>query len=156
MRSNAREARIEKELNDARMDVALGETLKDFRLSVHAWSEAAMNRPGRSIHPAVRTTWRLAVSWAMGCLLAAGSVGGALYERHHRQEVVRQAAAEQVRQRQLAAEMTTAANTRDQNGSASTREEDEQLLAEVDSAVSRQVPSAMEPLAALMEGTEDQ
>ena len=106
-----------------------------------------MNRPRRPIHSAVRTTWRLAVSWAMGCLLAAGSVGGALYERHHRQEMARQAAAEEARQRQLAADTAAAA---------STRETDEQLLAEVDSAVSRQVPSAMEPLAALMEGTGEQ
>ncbi len=129
------------------MDPVLKEALKDFRLSVHAWSEAAMNRPRRPVHTAVHTTWRTAVSWAMGCLLAAGSVGGGLYERHHRQEMARQTAAEQARQRQLAAETAAAA---------STREQDEQLLAEVDSAVSRQVPSAMEPLAELMEETGNQ
>lgn len=145
MRSNERQTGVAEELNETRMDPVLQEALKDFRLSVHAWSEAAMNRPRRPIHSAVRTTWRFAVIWAMGCLLAAGSVGGALYERHHRQEMARQAAVEQ--QRQLAAQTAAAA---------STRKQDEQLLAEVDSAVSRQVPSAMEPLAALMEGTGDQ
>ena len=147
MRWNRRQARTAEEMDETRMDAVLEGALKDFRLSVHAWSEAAMNRPRRPIHPAVRTTWRLAVSWAMGCLLAAGSVGGALYERHHRQEMARQAAAEEARQRQLAADTAAAA---------STRETDEQLLAEVDSAVSRQVPSAMEPLAALMEETGEQ
>jgi len=147
MRSNERQTGVAEELNETRMDPVLQEALKDFRLSVHAWSEAAMNRPRRPIHSAARTTWRLAVIWAMGCLLAAGSVGGALYERHHRQEMARQAAVEQARQRQLAAQPAAAA---------STREQDEQLLAEVDSAVSRQVPSAMEPLAALMEGTGEQ
>lgn len=147
MRSNAGKIRMAEEMDETRMDAVLEETLKDFRLSVHAWSNAAMNLPRRPIHPVIRTTWRVAVSWAMGCLLAAGSVGGALYERHHQQEMARQAAAEQARQEQLAAETARAA---------STREEDEQLLAAVDSAVSRQVPSAMEPLAALMEETGDQ
>jgi len=148
MRGKARQTRIEEELNESRMDAVLQETLKDFRLNVHAWSEAAMNRPRRPIHPAVRTTWRLAVTWAMGCLLAAGSLGGALYERHHRQEMARHAAAEEARQKQLAVETKAPV--------ASTRQADEQLLAEVDSAVSREVPSAMEPLAALMEGTGEQ
>ena len=88
------------------------------------------------------------MTWAMGCLLAAGSLGGALYERHHRQEMARHAAAEEARQKQLAVETKAPV--------ASTRQADEQLLAEVDSAVSREVPSAMEPLAALMEGTGEQ
>ena len=152
MRSNARQTRIEEELDEKRMDPVFKEALNDFRLSVHAWSDAAMNRPRRPIHPAVHATWKLAVSWAMGCLLAVGSVGGALYERHHRQEVARHAAAEETRQKQLAADTAAAAITREQDA-ASTRQADEQLLAEVDSAVSRQVPSAMEPLAMLMEGT---
>jgi hypothetical protein len=152
MRWNTRQTRIEEELNEVRIDPVLEVALKDFRLSVHAWSEAAMNRPRKPIHSAVHVTWRLAVSWALGCLLAAGSVGGGLYERHHRQELARQAAAEQSRQRQMAAE-AAAVTAHEQNGAASTREQDEQLLAEVDSDVSREVPSAMEPLAQLMEET---
>ena len=154
MRWNAGQTGIAGDLSETRMDAELEETLKDFRLSVHAWSDAAMNRPRRPIHPVVRATWRVAVSWAMGCLLAVCSVGGALYERHHRQEAAKQAA-EEARQKQLTAEAASM-SAREHNGAASTREEDEQLLAEVDSAVSRQVPSAMEPLAALMEGTGEQ
>jgi len=111
-----------------------------------------MNRPRRQIHPAVHTTWRLAVSWSVGCLLAIGSVGGALYERHHQQELARHSAAENARQVQLAAE-AAATRSSEQGKAASTREEDEHLLAEVDTAVSRQIPSAMAPLAMLMEGT---
>jgi hypothetical protein len=152
MRRDARQTRIERELDETRTDAVLEEALKDFRLSVHAWSESAMNRPRRPMHSAVRTTWRLAVTWAVGCLLAVGSVGGGLYERHHRQEMARQAEAEKVRQGQRAAE-AAAATPQEQGEAASTREEDEQLLAEIDSAVSRQVPSAMEPLAFLMEGS---
>lgn len=156
MRSNARQIRIEEELNATRMDPVFEETLKDFRLSVQAWSEAAMNRPRRPIHSAVHATWRAAVSWALGCLLAAGTLGGGLYERQHRQELAKQAAAEKARQGQQLAAEAASANTHEQDGVASTREQDEHLLAEVDSAVSRQVPSAMEPLAALMEQTGDQ
>ena len=152
MRWNRGQAAIEEELDETRMEPALKEALKDFRLSVRAWGDAAMNRPRRLVHPAVRTIWRTAVGWSVGCLLAAGSVGGGLYERHHRQELARHAAAEQARQAQLAAE-ATAASASEQSGAARTRKEDEQLLAEVDSAVSRQVPSAMAPLAMLMEGT---
>jgi hypothetical protein len=65
-----------------------------------------------------------------------------LLERNHRQEVARIAAerraAEQLRQvRQQQAAMVS----------------DEVLLADVDSDVSRQVPSAMEPLAQMMDET---
>ena len=131
MKWNARQIRIEEELDEIRKDPVLEEALKDFRLSVHAWSEAAMNRPRKPIHSAVRTTWRLVVTWALGCLLAAGTLGGALYERYHRQEMARQATAEEARQKQLAVE-AAAASVREQGGTVNTREQDEQLLAEVD------------------------
>ena len=153
MKWNARQNEVDEELDEMRMDPALKEAIGDFRQSVHAWSEAAMSRPRPAIHPAVHTAWRVAVSWAMGCLLAAGSVGGALYERRHQQEKAQQATAQQARQKELAAE-AAAANTG--TTKASTREQDEQLLAEVDSDVSREVPSAMEPLAELMDETANQ
>ena len=84
------------------------------------------------------TSWRLAAGWALGCVLAAGSVTGGVYERHHRQELAKiAAAAEAARQQKLVAEQRA-------------RQNEEDLLAKVDSDVSREVPSAMEPLAQMM------
>jgi hypothetical protein len=80
----------------------------------------------------------VAAGWALGCVLAAGSLGGGLYEHHHRQELAKvAAAAEAARQQKLEAEQRAA-------------KENDDLLAKVDSEVSRQVPQAMEPLAQLM------
>jgi hypothetical protein len=81
-------------------------------------------------------SWRLAAGWALGCVLVAGSVSGGIYERHHRQELARIAAAQQAEQQRVAREQRA--------------REEEDLLAKVDSEVSREVPSAMEPLAQLM------
>lgn len=124
-------------------DVELEEALKNFKSSISAWSEAAYNRP-RTMRPEVkRRSWRLALGWAMGCLLVAGSVSGGLFERQHRLELARNAAAQRAAEQQK--------QVREQRA----REEDEEdLLAKVDSDVSRQVPSAMEPLAQMM--TEDE
>jgi hypothetical protein len=67
-----------------------------------------------------------------------------LYERHHQRELAKIAAAEQAaRQQKLEAEQRAS-------------KEDEDLLAKVDSDVSREVPSAMEPLAQLMTENEAQ
>ena len=124
-------------------EAELEQALRNFRSSVHAWSEAESGRPhtAKVIH---LTSWRVAAGWALGCVLAAGSLTGGLYERHHRQEVARiAAAAEAARQQKLAAEERA-------------HEENEDLLAKVDSDVSREVPSAMEPLAQLMAEDEAQ
>ncbi len=116
------------------MDEALEQTLKDFRSSVHAWSEAEYSRPDNPVR-VYWTSWRVAASWALGCVLAVGSLAGGLYERHHLQERAKIAAAATARQQKLAAEQ---------------RKENEDLLAKIDSDVSRDVPSAMEPLAQMM------
>jgi type VI protein secretion system component VasK len=117
-------------------DADLQEALTDFKSSIHAWSDAAYSRP-RAVTRGVQVrSWRLAAGWALGCVLVAGSVSGGLMERSHRAELARiasqQRAAEQLRQLQLQEQAKVT---------------DEALLADVDSAVSRQVPSAMEPLA---------
>jgi hypothetical protein len=115
------------------MDEALEQTLKDFRSSVHAWSEAEFSKPHKSV-AVYRTSWRVAASWALGCVLAVGSLVGGLYERHHVREQAKIAAVTE-QQKKLAAEQ---------------RKESEDLFAKVDSDVSREVPSAMEPLAQMM------
>jgi hypothetical protein len=79
----------------------------------------------------------LAAGWALGCVLVAGSVSGGIYEHHHRQQLARIAAAR-------------AAEQQRQVDLARANQEEEDLLAKVDSDVSREVPSAMEPLAQLM------
>jgi hypothetical protein len=124
-------------------DAAVELALRNFRSSVHAWSEAAYGQ-ARPVTVVRHASWRLAAGWALGCALAAGSVAGGVYERHHRQEMARIAAAAQAAsQQKLAAEKRA-------------RQEDEDLLAKVDSDVSREVPSAMEPLAQMMNEDEAQ
>jgi len=116
---------------------AVEEALGNFRLSVHAWSEAA-KRP-IALEAATRPhsmAWRRTLAWAMGVVLAAGAASGGLYERHHRQ-----AMAEQARERQLQLEQREAAQR---------AAEMDQLLANVDRDVSQEVPDALEPLARMM------
>jgi hypothetical protein len=132
---------------DSQMDPApdpvLEQALANFRQSVHAWSEAACNRPRVEMRTA-HGGWRLAVVWAMGCVLVAGGFSGGLYERHRHEVMARLAQqAREAQQRELAAQQRAA---------------DEDLLATVDSDISRDVPAAMEPLANLMDqqGTNQQ
>ena len=116
-------------------DAALERTLRDFRLSVHALSEAAYSQPHKPVK-VYTTSWRVTASWALGCVLAVCSVAGGVYERHQQKEQAEiSAAAEAARQQKL----------EDQK-----RVESEDLLAKVDNDVSRDVPTAMEPLAQLM------
>jgi hypothetical protein len=136
-------AEFENEDRELGVDAELSEALKNFRSNVHAWGEAEFGRArqGKTVR---ELSWRIATSWALGFVLAAGSLTGVLYERHHKQELAKIAAAEQAaRQQKLEAEQRAL-------------KEDEDLLAKVDSDVSREVPSAMEPLAQLMSESETQ
>ncbi len=132
-----------KDLSGEAGDRELDQALEDFRLSVHAWSEAAYSLPRTAAVAAPRGNWRLAAAWALGCVLAAGSLAGGLYDRHHRRELAKIAAIQAARQRQLAAAQRA-------------RIEDANFMATVDQDVSQEVPSAMEPLAQLMEGNTNQ
>jgi hypothetical protein len=115
----------------------LEQALKNFRLSVHAWSAAELSRERPALKVARRRSWRLSAAWALAAALAAGGVAtGGVYERHQQQ--LRIAAAARVAEQQRVAREMQA------------RAEEEDLLAKVDSDVSREVPSAMEPLAQLM------
>ena len=66
-------------------DAALEQALKNFRSSVHAWSEAAYSRPRTAVSVVRHRSWQLAASCALGCALVAGSMTGVVHERHHRQ-----------------------------------------------------------------------
>ena len=130
---------------DEALDEMLDQALRYFRLSVQAWSDAVYSRPRTIAHEVRHRSWRLAAGCALGCALAAGSISGVLQERHQRQEAARLAAAERA-----AAEQQRLAAARQ------ARTADADSMATVDSDVSRAVPEAMEPLAALMGGDADQ
>jgi hypothetical protein len=137
---------------DEELTPELDLSLREFRLSVHAWSAAAYSRP-RAAVAAVRRkpVWRLAAGWTLSGVLLAGGVSTGVWE-HHRQEIrqVNRMAAARVVEHER-----PAANERNQQVR-QVRQEDEDLLAKVDSDVSRGVPSAMEPLAQMMAGDETQ
>jgi membrane protein involved in colicin uptake len=148
-------------------DPVMKEALKNFKASVDAWSEAAYHQP-RTVVKAPQHSWRLAASWALGCVLAAGGLSAGMYSRHHQQEMAKIAAARAAQksaQERAAAERQAAAAKEAQteraatedstavarNSNTNTDDADDVLLATVASDVSRQVPSAMEPLAQLMD-----
>ena len=133
---------LEDKLANEAMDSGLAEALINFRLSVHAWSDAEFGKPRTAAKIVRHGGWRLAAGWALGCALVAGGVGGGVYERHQRLETARIAAVHEAEQKRLAVEEKA--------------REEEELLAKVDSDVSREVPSAMEPLAQLMAEDETQ
>jgi hypothetical protein len=114
----------------------LKQVLADFRSSVHAWGESAFSQPRTGAKAAPHWIWKRVVGWALGLVLVVGGISGGVYERQHLQEMARVAAARQAEQQRLAAEQRA--------------REEEDLLAKVDSDVSREVPRAMEPLALLM------
>jgi hypothetical protein len=146
----------------------LEQALRHFKASMDAWSEAAYSRPRTAARLAVRHSWRMVAGWALGCLLAVASLAGAGHELYHRQQLAKlaaQKAAQQAAVKRAAAGRVTAQPTSAQPekkapaatvrkiGAAqeSVSSQDEDLLAAVDSDVSRQVPAAMEPLAQLMD-----
>jgi hypothetical protein len=126
------------------LDPALQQALGDFKASVHAWSQAAYSRPRTARQLVAHRTWRLAAGWGLAAVLLTGTLSGTLYERHHQQEAARVARAQEAEhQRQIAA----------QRALEQAKQEDD-VLASVDKDVSREVPSAMEPLAEMSDATE--
>jgi hypothetical protein len=124
------------------MDPTLKQALGDFKASVRTWSEVAYSQP-RTAKAVVHRTWRLAAGWGLASLLLAGTVSGGIYEHHRQVEAQRAAAQEAAHQREIAAQQAR-----------EEAQQEEDMLASVDTAVSREVPSAMEPLAALTDETE--
>ena len=123
-------------------DPELEQALRNFRSSVHAWSDAVYQRPRLVELAARRKAWRRAAAWVLGSVLVAGGVGRGLLDYQHQQEQARIAAAlEAEHQRQLQEEKARQA---------------EEELARVDTDVSRQVPDALEPLARLMTSEDSQ
>jgi hypothetical protein len=119
-------------------DPNLRDALRDFKASVHTWSDAAYSAARSApAHPAA--TWRRTLAWALSLVLSAGAVSGAVYERHRQQVLAQQ------HQRELQLEHQQQIAAQQQHAL-----ESEDLLAKIDSDVAREVPSAMEPLAQMM------
>ena len=149
------------ESRDLILEADVDQALSHFKASVDAWSNAAYSRPVVVAAPA-RRSWRLAAGWALGCALAAGSLAGIAYERQQRQEQVRvaamKAAAQKTAQERTPVQQAVLPVVTPQRQAVavkpamdSARAKDEDLLASVDSDISRQVPAAMQPLADLMD-----
>ncbi len=117
----------------------LKQALGEFKASVHAWSAAEMSRERSARNVVVHRTWRLAAGWSLAIVVLVGTASGGVYEMHQR-ELQAQAAAvrEAEHQRQLAAQKAQ-----------EEAQQEEDMLASVDTDVSREVPSAMDPLAQL-------
>ena len=97
-----------------------------------------MSRPREAKAPA-RTNWSAVTKWALGCVVFVGTVSGGVYQNHRQQEAAKAEAARIAEQQQREMAATQLA-----------KEDEEDLMANVDSDVARQVPSALEPLASLM------
>jgi hypothetical protein len=119
------------------LEPELREALGNFKLSVDAWSEAMISRPREAISPA-RMNWSAVTKWALGCVVFAGTVSGGLYQNHKQAEAQKVEAA-RIAEQQRAVEAAKVANV-----------DEEDLMADVDSDIARQVPNALEPMATLM------
>jgi hypothetical protein len=126
--------------NPETLEPELREALGNFKLSVEAWSEAMISRPREAKAPA-RTNWSAVTRWALGCVVFAGTVSGGLYQNHKQLEA------------QKVEAVRIAEQQREMEAAKLAKADEEDLMANVDSDVARQVPSALEPLATLM--TED-
>jgi len=125
------------------LEPELREALGNFKLSVDAWSDAMMSRPREAKAPA-RTNLSAVTKWALACVVFAGTVSGGLYQNHQQLEAAKvEAARIAEQQRELEAARIAKLN-------------EEDLMANVDSDVARQVPSALQPLATLMAEDEAQ
>ena len=132
-------SRAEEPVEFEAFDPTLKQALGDFKASVRAWSDAAYNRPRSVENVVVHRSWRLAAGWSLAVVLLAGTTSGGFYE-HHRQLVQAKQAAEFAAEQQKQA---AAQRARDE------AQQEDDVLASVDTDVSREVPSAMEPLAQL-------
>ncbi|HLI04232.1 MAG TPA: hypothetical protein VKU93_08180 [Terracidiphilus sp.] len=129
----------------------LEHALRNFRASVHAWSEAELSRPRLMPVTLRHARWR-AAAWAsacvIACLIVAGSLTAGLYQHRRGQLTAGHTQQPQLRREQIQPRLPIAGEPAAQG--------DEGLMAKVDSDVSRPVPSAMEPLARLMNESPDQ
>lgn len=120
---------------DLELEPELREAIGNFKASVDAWSEEMMSRPREVVAPG-RNNWALITKWALGCAVFVCTVSGGVYENHRQQKTAKiEAARIAEQQRALTAQRA---------------KEEADLMARVDTDIARTVPSALEPLASLM------
>ena len=83
-------------------EAGMEDALRNFRSSIHAWSEAEFVRPRAVLHPEHRRAWRRATAWALGCVLAAGTLSAGLYDHHSHDRLARTVAQQMIAQRMAA------------------------------------------------------
>jgi hypothetical protein len=144
MNHNEQNAKLTGQAEDLeKLEPELREALGDFKLSVDAWSEAMISRPREAKAP-VRANWSALTKWALGCAVFAGTVSSGVYQNHKQVEAAKvEAARIAEQQREMEAAKVAKVN-------------EEDLMANIDSDVARQVPSALQPLASLMTDDEAQ
>jgi hypothetical protein len=129
-------------------DVQVQDALRNFRSSMHAWSEQLLNEQElrRERKPIARSRWMMApaMAWGLASVLAVAAVTVPVSVHHERQIVAMRQAAELEKQRQAAEAARQVAI------------DDEALLNHVDSDIAQSTPDAMEPLASLMRDTTNQ
>jgi hypothetical protein len=122
--------------DDLELEPELRDAIGDFKSSINSWSESALSQP-RVINAPRGINWAHVSKWALGCAVFVGTVSGGVYESHRQQELANlEAARIAQQQRELAAQHLR---------------EEADLMAKVDSDIAREVPSALEPLASLMD-----
>ena len=131
-----------REIEDERLDEQLDAALKNFRYSIHAWSEQEMVRARTVRRAPLDGFWRVVanpvMAWALAAVLVVSGVGVPVAINHQRQVVQAQRAAAVEQQKMLAAVPADFAV------------DDEDLLKHVDSDIAQSTPDAMEPLASMM------
>jgi len=133
-------------------EIPVEEALRNFRTSIHAWSDQELHtRPFRvevakAARPHLHWLMVPAMGWAMAGILAIGAIGVPVAVHHERQVAAEQLAAQQQQQRETQEKAAQQAPK-----TANNDVDDEELLNHVDSDIAQAAPDAMEPLASLMQ-----
>jgi cell division protein FtsL len=131
----------------------LDAALKNFRESMHGWSEQEFSKTRVIRRSRWDAAWRAiaspAMAWTMSCALLVASVGGSLTIHHERQvEAARQQAT--LKQQQMEQEKAAMMAENKAAATANSAMDDDELLSHVDSDIAQAAPDAMQPLAILM------
>jgi hypothetical protein len=135
--------------DNSQFDPRFEEAMRNFRLSLHTWSEHELtSRPAMQMQSA-RSAWHWftapAATWAAAAALAIVAVGVPVGVHHHNVVIAQQKAADEAREHKLQ-EIQAATQTQ----IAHTSIDDDKLLQYVDTDIAQDTPDAMQPLASLM------
>jgi len=130
-----------REIEDLEMESAL----RNFRASVHSWSEYEFSKTRTVKRSRWAAMWvvfaKPAMGWALGCVLMVSSVGIPVTV-HHQRQLIAERNAQLLRQQRLAKQAA--------EQQAALAMTDDELLSHVDSDIAQAAPDAMQPLASLM------